>query len=97
MSVYVELGDGRRELRYPWKSVKRLKSECQLNLLSWKGDVSDPDTITAVLWAGLIWETPDLTRDQVDDWITLKNLVAIEERVADALQEALGIEARPNA
>ena len=98
MSTFVMLGGVSRELRYPWKSIKRLKSECGINLLKGEDgfDASDPETITAFLWAGRLWETPELTRADVDEWITLANLAVLSESIGDAMQSALQGDPAPN-
>ena len=98
MSTFVTLGGVARELRYPWKSIKRLKTECGINLLKGEEgfDAEDPETITAFLWAGRIWETPELTRAEVDEWITLGTLGVLSESIGAAMSAAIQGDPAPN-
>ena len=84
--IRIELGGRERTLRYPMRSVKRLKAECGVNLFGLgETQMSDPDVMSAVLWAGLIHGDPELTVDEVDGWYELKDLGAISEAIAGAM------------
>lgn len=95
--MHVQLGGQQRELRYPWKTIRRLHAEAGINLLKMEEtDFTDPAKMSAIIWAGLLWEAPALTVEQVDEWITLGSLKTLAEAVADAMRSALQGDPPPN-
>lgn len=85
--------DRERRLSYPWGSIKRLKREHGLNLLLLVSEqaeqLMEPDVLSAVLWAGLLADDPDLTVEQVDGMLSLGRLVTVAESVTAAIAESL--------
>lgn len=93
----VMLGGVARELRYPWKAIKRLHAEAGINLLKMEeGDFIDPSKVSAIIWAGLLWETPTLTVAEVDEWLSLGKLKDLASAAADAMKDALQGDPAPN-
>ena len=92
--IYLELGGEQKELRYNWKSIKRLRKEQNINLFSTAHDeiYEEPDTISALLWAALIWENKDLTMDAVDELIELDQVAAISGVLGGVLSRDMGVE-----
>ena len=90
--IYLELGGEQKEVRYTWKAIKRLRAEHDINLFGPDGDYEDPHTITAMLWAALVWDNDKLTLDQVDDMIQLNKVVSISETLGTALARDMGVE-----
>ena len=60
--IYLELNGEQKEVRYTWKAIKRLRAEHDINLFGPDGDYEDPHTITAMLWAALVWDNDKLIR-----------------------------------
>lgn len=91
--AHCTLGGRDRELRYDWKAIRRLRNEHGVNLLVDLSEdlLTDPQAVTALVWAACLHETPGLTLDEVDTWITLPQLHTIAEAVAQALQDALAM------
>ena len=90
--AHLTLGGRDRELRFTWKALRRLRNEQEVNLLA--GDLSeemfmDPQTVTALVWGACLHESPGLTLDEVDEWITLPALGTVATALASAIQEAL--------
>ena len=85
--------DRERRVQYTWAALKRLKREQGLNFLELvTGETEwylDPEIFSAVLWAGLVTDDPDLTVDQVDGLIALPKLNVITTAMLQAVQEAL--------
>jgi len=89
----IELGGEPRELKYTWKSLKRLYREHAINVFSTEQGLdifSSPDAISALLWAGLIHVDPKLKVDQVDDWLELPRLTEISTAIGEALARDMG-------
>lgn len=91
-SEYVELTlDKPRKLRYTWRSIRRLHNEYGVNILDMKEEsFTNPDTISKILWAGLVWDDPDLTVDALDDLIELRQLATISGKVSEAISTQMG-------
>ena len=93
----VTLGGQARDLRYPWKTIRRLHAEAGINLLKMEEtDFTDPAKMSAIIWAGLLADSPALTVTEVDEWITLGLLKTLAEAVAEAMQAALQGDSPPN-
>jgi len=68
------------------RSIKKLKAVCGVNLFALSEDaMADPDTMSAVLWAGLIHEHDALTVDEVDGMYDLSDLKYISDKIAEAM------------
>jgi len=93
-SVPIVLKDGKtRQLRYEWESLCRLKREHGFSAFDVGkeqlfGSV-DPVKITALLWAGLIYENPKLTIDEVESLVDVTKIIDHMEIIGDALMEAI--------
>ena len=96
-SEYVELVlEKPRKLRYTWRSIRRLNNEYDVNILDMDEEsFTNPDTISKILWAGLIWDDPDLTVDALDDLIELRQLANISTKVSEAIADQMGGQSDP--
>lgn len=89
----MDLGGAKREFRFSWKALKRLWKEHNINLLGPLDavELNNPDTVTAFVWAGLLHANPDLTLEQVDEWIELDKFAQISQALAEALMRDMGV------
>ncbi len=96
-SEYIDLTlDKPRKLRYTWRSIRRLNNEHGVNLLDLGEDAFiNPDTISKMLWAGLVWDDPDLTVEMVDDLLELSKLGYISNKMGEAVAEQMSDEPDP--
>lgn len=90
--AHCTLGGRDRELRYTWKALRRLRNEQGINLLArdlTEELFTDPQTVTALVWAACLHQATGLTLDEVDEWVTLPELGNIATALALAIQEAM--------
>lgn len=78
-----------RTLLYDWRAIRRLAKEHGINILDGLDDdaARDPETLTALVWAGLIHERPDLALDDVN--FHLHEVRALSEAVGEAITVAM--------
>ena len=85
--------DRERTLSYTWPGIKRLHREQGINFLAMIADEEDwyldPVKFSAVLWAGLIGDDPELSIEAVDAMIALPQLPAITKAMLAAVGEAV--------
>ncbi len=79
--------DKPRRLRFTMSAIKKMREAFGDDALT---DGIEVDSISKMVWFGLIHEDPDLTPEAVDDMIDLQNL----EEVSAAVSEATGRRAR---
>jgi uncharacterized protein YoaH (UPF0181 family) len=85
----LRLGGKQREVRFTWKAIKQLNREHGINVLRLDEDaVTNPEVISLVIWAGLIHEDPELTVEQIDEWMDIGLLPAVGEAISAAVQES---------
>ena len=89
-----KLGDGtkKRYLRFTWKSIRRLKEETgqPLDLTLTLIAKMDADAINAAVWAGLLYDEPEITMEEVEDLIHLNGLEELIKRILTDLTIAMG-------
>lgn len=83
-AVAVELDGTTKHLVYDLNALCRLR-DIGVDAFSLdEGKLADPRTVRALVWAGLLDESPDVAVEQVGKWIDLENL----PRVAGAFTAA---------
>ena len=90
--VPVMLGGVERGLLYTnraLKAIQRATGKNPFDAREWGDLMRDPDGLATLLWAGLLHESPDLSVDQVDDWILLPRTNYYVERLWYAYRDAL--------
>ncbi len=87
--VTVTMDGMTRRLSYDWRAIRRLAKECGINILDGLEDdaARDPETLTALIWAGLIHEAPELALDDVN--FQLAEVRALSEAVGEAITVAM--------
>jgi len=94
--IEIEL-DKPRHLRYTLNSLIALEESCGLSLLKLEGAEKSPRLLRDLLWAGLIHEDADLTREAVGGLVGMVELANLWDAVTRALEAALGEEQVPGA
>ena len=94
--IGIEL-DKPRHLRYTLNSLIALEESCGLSLLKLEGAEKSPRLLRDLLWAGLIHEDADLTREAVGGLVGMVELANLWDAVTRALEAALGEERVPGA
>jgi len=87
--IGIEL-DKSRHLRYTLNSLIALEESCGLSLLKLEGAEKSPRLLRDLLWAGLIHEDADLTREAVGGLVGMVELANLWDAVTRALETALG-------
>jgi len=90
--VPVMLGGVERGLLYTNRALKLIQKETGKNPFDareWGDLMREPDGLAILLWAGLRPESPDLTVEEVDDWIYLPRTNYYVERLWYAYRDAL--------
>jgi len=90
----VKLGDGtkKRYFRFTWAAIRRLKEETgqplelTLTLLA----RMDADAINAAVWAGLLYDEPEITMEEVEGLINLNSIEELIKRILTDLTIAMG-------
>ena len=78
--------DKPRTVRFPMASLERLHAEHGINVFAIGEDAfTDPATLSAIAWAGLIHEDPDLTIDAVKQMCDLQDIKTMLRVVTDAM------------
>jgi hypothetical protein len=78
-------------------SLIALEESCGLSLLKLEGAEKSPRLLRDLLWAGLIHEDADLTREAVGGLVGMVELANLWDAVTRALEAALGEERVPGA
>lgn len=87
-AVPVELGGTTRHLVYDFNALCRLRDE---GVDAFKLDdtsLGDPRTIRALVWAGLLAESPDLTVTEVGGWLDMSNLPTVAQAFTKAFERS---------
>ena len=85
-TVTIHLGGKDRGLRYDLNSIAligdRLELSGRLNDLAADllGKPLPLSALRTILWAGLVWDQPDLTEEEVGSWVDLDNFAEVWER-----------------
>ena len=95
--VTVELGGEVRELRYDLNAMIALKERHGVNMLAADAalDYSDPALLRGIVWAGLLHGNRLLTPDEVGGWLDGGNLLAVSQRVVDAIAASMTPQVSP--
>lgn len=95
----VDLGGRVRRLRYTFNALIELEDRLGVSLFGVNGGgLGDAlRSLTAkkartLVWAALLHEEPELTEQEVGDWITMTNLPDVSNAVAAALAEAMPVQ-----
>jgi len=84
-TVDIEL-DRPRHLRYALGAVKMLKREHGINLFDLSDEQArEPETLSLLLWAGLVWEDASLTVEQIDDMVDVSQLGYVSDKIGEAM------------
>lgn len=84
--------DHERHLLFTNRALKDIQRETGINPFNgdeWDETSRTPDGLAVLLWAGLRHEDPDLTIEQVDEWIMLPRLYYYRERLLFAYNDSL--------
>ena len=87
-AVPVTLGGQTRHLVYDFNALCRLRDVGVDAFKLDEGQMEDPRVIRALLWAGLLEESPDVTVEQVGGWLDLSNLASAAHAFTDAFQRS---------
>ncbi len=85
-TIAVKLGGKERRLRYDLNAISligdRLELSGRLNNLAADllGKPLPLSALRTIVWAGLVWDQPDLTEEDVGSWIDLDNFGEVWER-----------------
>jgi hypothetical protein len=84
--------DKMRRLRYTNRSLVRLEEEVGLTVqqAGHRVEIGSLRALSALVWAGLLHEDPDLSREDALDLIDLQRMEEIGEAVKRALEAAFG-------
>jgi hypothetical protein len=88
---YVKVGEKLIKLTYDFSSLARLEEECGINIFEANAlkKIMAPSKIRDLVWAGLLSEMPDLTRNEAAKFIKLEDLSMLAEAIVSALTEAM--------
>lgn len=91
---FIEIGGKRRRLSYPLPSIFAFEDVSGLDIINRDPKSDNVSKINSVrkrlaraidlLWAGLIAEDETLTRKQVANWVTFKNLDEVDAKTGEA-------------
>jgi len=88
--VTVRLGGQDRTVQFPWPVIRRLDADCGINLYGVSGEtLVRPDTLTKLLWAGLLTDWPEVTVGMLDGLLALSTIGPIALGVAQAIKAAM--------
>lgn len=86
----VVIGGLSRTIRYPWPVIRKLDATYGLNLYGVSGaQLVSPDTLTKVLWAGLLTDWPEVTIEMLDGLLSLATVGPVALATAQAIKEAM--------
>lgn len=91
-AVPIMLGGVERHLLYSNRALKEIARATDKNPFDaqqWGELMRDPDGISVVLRAGLLHEDPNLTVEQVDEWVLLPRVSYYIERLWYAWRDAM--------
>ena len=88
-SLFIEVGGKKRRLRFSFLEVARFERLTGLGFWKALGLLHDNETLkasdfSALLWAGLLVDDPDLTVDEVSSWLSLRVFNQIVDKVVEA-------------
>jgi len=89
--VTVELNNRTFELFFDLNALDLLETEIGKNPFdkeTW--DKPTPKVLRALVWAGLRRSAPDADLQKVGSWISLDNIIYVQERVGMAFEQAVG-------
>ncbi len=89
--VTVELDNRTFELYFDLNALDLLETEIGQNPFAketW--DHPTPKILRALVWAGLRRACPDADLQKVGSWISLENIIYVQERVGAAFEQAVG-------
>lgn len=95
-SVPVELGGQTRSLVYDFNALCALRDSGVDALSLTEEQMTDPRTIRALIWAGLLESEPSVTLKDVGGWMDPGNLKAVAEAFRKAMEKALKRELPPD-
>lgn len=84
--------DRERHLLFTNRALKTIQRETGKNPFDgqqWDDLSRDPDGLTILLRAGLLHESPDLTIEEVDEWVILPRVGYYRERLWYAYRDAM--------
>ena len=93
--VSIEL-DKSRKLKYTTNALAELEDVLDAPLTQLGENMAGIKTIRALVWAGLLHESPDLTINQAGDLLDYANLNDVSEKVKEALELAFGEKSKKN-
>lgn len=85
--VEVEL-DKKRHFRFTMNSLEVIEDELGFQLHEMKDKQLKIKEIKVIMWAGLIHEDGELTKEQVGDMIDLDNMAYVQEKLGEAFERA---------
>lgn len=95
-SVAVELGGQTRHLVYDFNALCALKDNGVDALSLDEAQMTDPRTIRALIWAGLLESDPNVTLKDVGGWMDPGNLGEVADAFRKAMEKALQREIPPD-
>lgn len=82
--------DQTRKLRYTTNALAELEDALGKPVTQLNQEETGIKTIRAMLWAGLLHETPDLTINEAGELMNHTDLTTISEKVTEAITLAFG-------
>lgn len=85
--VIVEVADKEYTVRFPISALIKLKNEANIDIADLEDEetAQDLETIIALIWAGLVTESPEITREYLADSIEMYELASISEKVVSVI------------
>lgn len=95
-AVALDLGGQTRYLVYDFNALCALKDNGVDALSLNEEQMTDPRTIRALIWAGLLASEPSVTLKDVGGWMDPGNLAEVAEAFRKAMEKALQRELPPD-
>lgn len=86
--VPVTIDGERHKLKFTLGAFRRLKNECGIDLRSMSSENIDPMDIGPILWAGLLHEDRDLSLEEFEYKIDIRDLEAVSKPIGEAMGAA---------
>ena len=92
--IPIKLGDGtkKRFLKFTFRAIARMEEELgeSLEITLRRAAQLSARAVSGLVWAGLLHEEPEMTREKVIDLIPLGQIKPIVETVTQAISTAMG-------